>query len=343
MASIRKHRGKWQVQIRRQGTTARTKSFVTKKDAEAWARHVEVQADRSELPRDPRLLERITLRELVIRYRDEITPQKRGHEIETMVLNAFLRHPICSRRLSDLSASDFASYRDRRLEQVQVASLRRELSRLRNMFEIARTEWYLPLKENPLDLVRLVGPVVRRERRLREGELERIIDSSKRARNIHLVPIIRFALETGLRRSEVLAARWGDVDLRNRLLRVPRAKNGHPRSIPLTQAAVAILEDVRAKVDGDGRVFPTTANALRLAWERSIRRAGVEDIHFHDLRHEAISRFFEMGLTAPEVALISGHRDMRMLFRYAHPQRQRILEQMDRRKGSRVVDGQIPR
>jgi integrase len=74
-------------------------------------------------------------------------------------------------------------------------------------------------------------------------------------------------------------------------------------------------------------------NALRLAWERIRRRAGCPDLHFHDLRHEAISRFFEMGLTTPEVASISGHRDIRMLMRYAHPMRQRIIEQMD--KGDR--------
>ena len=78
---------------------------------------------------------------------------------------------------------------------------------------------------------------------------------------------------------------------------------------------------------------PSPANALRLAWERIRRRAGCPDLHFHDLRHEAISRFFEMGLTTPEVASISGHRDIRMLMRYAHPMRQRIIEQMD--KGDR--------
>ncbi|MDA0341679.1 MAG: tyrosine-type recombinase/integrase [Proteobacteria bacterium] len=59
-------------------------------------------------------------------------------------------------------------------------------------------------------------------------------------------------------------------------------------------------------------------NAVRLSWGRLTHRAGIEDLHFHDLRHEAISRFFEMGLSVPEVALISGHRDPRMLFRYTH-------------------------
>ena len=76
-------------------------------------------------------------------------------------------------------------------------------------------------------------------------------------------------------------------------------------------------------------MFPITANAFRLAWEKVKLRAGIEDLHFHDLRHEAISSFFEMGLTTPEVALISGHKDMRMLFRYTHATRKSILRRLD--------------
>jgi len=71
-----------------------------------------------------------------------------------------------------------------------------------------------------------------------------------------------------------------------------------------------------------------SANAFRLSWERVRKRAGISDLHFHDLRHEAISRFFELGLSVPEVALISGHRDARMLFRYTHPMRETILKQL---------------
>ena len=84
---------------------------------------------------------------------------------------------------------------------------------------------------------------------------------------------------------------------------------------------IEILNGVSKK---EPRVFPISANAFRLAWDRLRERAGVTDLHFHDLRHEAISRFFEKGLNVPEVALISGHRDPRMLFRYTHPLREQI-------------------
>jgi integrase len=102
-------------------------------------------------------------------------------------------------------------------------------------------------------------------------------------------------------------------------------KNGHPRTIPLTPKAVEILASLEEK---DERVFPVTPNAVRLAWERLRKRAGLQDLRLHDLRHEAVSRFFEYGLTVPEVALISGHRDPRMLSRYTHLRPEKVTEKL---------------
>jgi integrase len=128
-----------------------------------------------------------------------------------------------------------------------------------------------------------------------------------------------------MRRGEIISMCWDHLDLEKRTLLIPNTKNGYARTIPLTSSAVRIIGGVDEVQE---RVFPITANAFRLNWERVKRRADIEDLHFHDLRHEAISRFFEMGLNAPEVALISGHRDMRMLFRYTHPLREKIKEKL---------------
>ena len=107
-------------------------------------------------------------------------------------------------------------------------------------------------------------------------------------------------------------------------LLIRETKNGHARRIPLTNRAADLLRERKAHRDtGNSLVFPVSANAFRLCWERCKRIAAkpcpdIADLRFHDLRHEAVSRFFEMGLSVPEVALISGHRDPRMLFRYTH-------------------------
>jgi hypothetical protein len=105
MASIRKRRDKWQVQIRRKGRGALSRTFHGLKDAEAWARHMEVQADRGDLPAHPEALRGITLGRLVERYRDTVSPRKRTHQGERLFLNAFLRHPICRRPVSDIGSA----------------------------------------------------------------------------------------------------------------------------------------------------------------------------------------------------------------------------------------------
>jgi integrase len=326
MASIRKHRDKWQVQIRRKGSSALSRSFHVLKDAEEWARHMEVLADRGDLPADPAALRGITLGQLVERYRDTVSPRKRTHEAERLALNAFLRHPICRRPVSDITTAHFAGYRDERLKCIKPASVKRALVPIHNLFEVARTEWDLPIRENPLSKLKFGDSDQRRERRLRPGELEALIEAAKVTRNKLILPIVTFALETAMRRGEILAIRKQHIDLPKRTLLIPESKNGRARTIPLSIPATELLRKQSAT---EGRLFPLAANAFRLAWQRLTKRAGITDLHFHDLRHEAISRLFEKGLSVPEVALISGHRDLRMLLRYTHPMSEGILRKLD--------------
>jgi integrase len=207
MATIRKRGVKWQVQVRRAGHRSVSRSFHVLKDAEAWARQIEVQADRYDLPTDPKVLQRVTLGELVERYRDTVSVKKRGCDVERIVLNAFLRHHISRKLLSEISGTHFAAYRDERLKTVKASTLKRELAPLHNRFELAKDEWGLPLRENPLSKVRLSSTHARRERRLRNGELDRLIAAAQACRNRLVLPVILLAVETGLRRGEILSLR----------------------------------------------------------------------------------------------------------------------------------------
>lgn len=134
-----------------------------------------------------------------------------------------------------------------------------------------------------------------------------------------------------MRRGELLSIRWQDVDRKARTVSILKTKNGHPRTIPLTPKALETLSGIPKTAD---RIFPVTPNAVRLAWERLRTRAGIEDLRLHDLRHEAVSRFFELGLTTPEVALISGHRDPRMLNRYTHLRPENVAQKLARLTGN---------
>lgn len=313
MATINKRGCGWFVQVRRKGFPAQYKTMRTKAEALAWARECEALIDAGGAQRRPD--DTATLAMVLVRYIASVTPRKRSSESESCRLQKMLRAPFCCLTLAELQPTHIAAYRDERLKFAKPGTVRRELSLLRNVLEIASREWGLEMAFNPVD--RVARPIANdeRDRRLRPGELQRLLNALEETRNELVKPLIHFAIETALRRGELLNLCWRHIDLMARTGHIPTTKSGRPRTIPLTDGAVELLESLPRT---DERVFPITAVALRHAWDRLCARAAIRDLRIHDLRHEAISRFAEMGLNMPELALISGHRDYRMLQRYTH-------------------------
>lgn len=330
MATIRKLRGKWQAQVRRRGVPPRAKSFDKRSDAERWARELEAEADRSGWVADTRAAEKTTLKELLTRYRDEVTPGKRGAVSEASRINVMMRRPIAYRTLAKLTSADVATYRDERLKTVAPATIIRELNTISHAIEIATREWGLWLPHNPVKLVRRPPAPRGRTRRLNDGEEDALLAACDRGRTPLLKPLLVLAIETGMRRGELLDLRWKHVDLTKRVAHLPLTKNGDTRDIPLSRRAVATLKEIWAKPGRNAdRVFPMTGNSVRLAFEHLRVRAGMSDLHFHDLRHEAISRLFEKGLNIAEVSAISGHRELKMLQRYTHLRAADLVHRLD--------------
>lgn len=179
---------------------------------------------------------------------------------------------------------------------------------------------------NPVDAVRIPGGIKRRQRRLRHGEYEALTKAAQKCKNTLIWPMVEFAIETGMQRSEILSLRWENLSDEQRTASLSDTKNGSKRDVQLSQKATKIITKISAKKD---YVFPTSDYAVRHAWDRLVKRAGVEDLHFHDLRHEAVSRFFEMGLSVPEVTFISGHKGYRMLARYTHMIAKNVRNKLD--------------
>lgn len=330
MATITKRGNRWEAQVRRKGYPSQTKSFLLKSDAQEWARYIEQQVDRRSLPYDPRKLDNITLKELLEKYRDEVIPQKRSPDREIALLNAFMVRSakLVAMPLSSIGVSHFCIYRDKRAKTVKPATICRELGLIQHAYDIAIKEWDYPIQFNPVAKVKKPEIRNRRERRLSFCELKSLLKSLSACQSPQMRLLALFAIATGMRRGEILAAEWKHINLDTRILHIPVTKTGHPRTIPLTKRAIRVLHEL-AEVVGTGKhIFTITEDAFRMAWKRVIKRAGVTDLHFHDFRHEAISRFFERGLSVPEVALISGHRDYRMLFRYTHLRAEDIVAKL---------------
>jgi integrase len=146
-------------------------------------------------------------------------------------------------------------------------------------------------------------------------------------RNPWIKPLVRLALLTAMRRGELLALEWQHVDLMRRVAVLPMTKNGDARSVPLSSEAVALLGTLASSAR-PGRVFPTTAMALRKAFERACERANIRDLHFHDLRHTATTRMSALLPNVIELAAVTGHRDLRMLQRYYHPRAEDLARKL---------------
>jgi integrase len=332
LATLRKKGNRWQAQIRRKGHASITKSFLLKADAQEWVRYIEQQMDRKSLPYDPKALDGITLKSLLEKYRDEVIPKKRSPEREINIINYFLSQEakLIIKPLSEISATDFCIYRDKRMKVVKPATVCRALGLLQHAYDIAKKEWNYPILENPLTRIKKPEIRNRRERRLTWSELRSLINALDGCLNEYIKPLTLFALNTAMRRGEILAAKWSDLRLEEGLLSIPLTKNGYSRTIPLNKRARRILEELKGKgTKPSDNIFPVSEEGFRMAWRRVMDRSGIIDLHFHDLRHEAISRFFERGLSVPEVALISGHRDFRMLFRYTHLKAEDIAKKIN--------------
>lgn len=331
MATIRK-RGdlQWEARVRHKGHPTQSKTFCTKAEAEAWAAVIESEMARGVFISRTEA-ERVTLADCLKRYLAEVTPTKRSAYSESCRIGTLLQHPLSQAYMAAVRGTDLAKYRDDRLKEVSGATVTRELTIIGHVFNVARREWGMESLSNPVSAIRKPRQPQGRDRRLHEGELERLLAASH---SPELKAAVLLALETGMRRSELTGLLWRRVNLKKAVISLDETKNGESRAVPLSSTAVRVLESMPRRLDG--RVFGLTGESLSQAFERARDRARdaylkeceatglrpsaelLVDLRLHDLRHEAASRFFEKGLNVMEAAAITGHRDLRMLKRYTH-------------------------
>lgn len=309
MASFQKRNGKVRAQVRKEGVYV-CRTFTSMTDARRWATQQEATIERGDLPTSRRReLQTVRLFDLLERYGREVTPTKKGAQSESYRLKVLASSPMAGKTLAQLTPKDIAEWRDSRLQSVSCGTVRRDLSLLRRVLEVARSEWGVPLASNPVISVRLPSDAPARTRRLKEGELARLLDGAS--------PIMAAAIElllvTGMRRSELVTATWENVDWANNTLRLLTGKNGEGRFVPLSVRAVEVL---RGLARSDERIIPLSVNAVRLAWQRLKKRVGVEGLRMHDLRREAASRAFEKGLGIESVMVLTGHKTPSILLKH---------------------------
>ncbi len=326
MATLRKRsNGHWQARVRKAKQTL-TKTFTHKADAEKWAKQVEVELDKGSYT-NLILAERTTFTELIERYITEVLPTMRGGSADYIRLKALARSPIAKLNMVSLTPQKIAQHRDERLRKVAPATVIRELSYFSSIISYARKEWGININ-NPVALVTKPKNPQGRSRILDSTETNALFEALKPTgrRSIWMLPLVRLALETAMRRSELLGLRWEHIDLGRRTIFLQLTKNGTSRTVPLSTHAIQILTEMPRNIDG--RVFPVTHEVVSQAFNRARKQAGVKDVRFHDLRHMAITNLAEKLPNLIELSAVSGHKSLAMLKRYYHPKPEQLAEKL---------------
>lgn len=253
-------------------------------------------------------------------YRSEILPRKKSRS-DGFYLTRLVSDPISQLNPETLRPLDIKEYRDRRLKEASGDTVRRELVLLSHVFTKALSEWGLDRKDNPVGIVEKPKANPHRKRRLSEEEWSRFWSEVERCRVPWFKPMVRLAIATAMRKSELLRIQWYDFerDQSNTTRMVTINGKTGERIVPLSNQALEILWDWREEDfgGGQGALFKADENRVNLVFRRVCNRAHILNYRFHDLRHEAISRLMNrIDLTKAEVMLVSGHKTDAMLYLY---------------------------
>jgi integrase len=353
----------WRALVRKKGFPAYSRTFERQRDAQGWATDVEAAIGRRDLAEVRRLtgkgrVELKTVADLVDKYLTDVVnqPGRRPGQVGTEKPRlARIRADLGRLTVEMLEPADVTAWRDKRKKEGAAAqTVRHDINQLSVVLATAIDDWHVPGVRNVVREVKKPPLPEGRNRRVTQAELDALCNAAQpdphqggRPTNRGMSPIIVLAVETAMRLGELISLEWRHIDLEQRLAFLPKTKNKEQRTVPLSSKAVAALKVMQSHVRSDGRVFDwaasdsfegpfsTVVSRARTAYEGDCAQKKIApspnflaDFRFHDLRHEATSRLFEQGLNAIEVALITGHKTMQMLKRYAHLEARKLVPKL---------------
>jgi integrase len=354
MATIRlTPAGTYKVQVRRAGFPAQIQTFRTRKEADAWANRVEDDMKRGNFTPIDRDGQTMTVVKLIERYKKHA--QKEGLKIERGALSCFkliAESNLAEIPINRLTPNAITKFAETRRLTVKPQTVATNLSRLSQVINFANDHLGLQI-ENPIREIhqtlrtrKIVSQSQERKRRPSADELTRLrayfkAPAKSRPRRVPMADIIDFAIATTMRAGEFTSIRWSDLHEQRREIMIrarkdPKNKDANDQMVPLTPAALEIIRR-QPRIDGEDRIFPHNKHAISTLFPRACQTLKIKDLHFHDLRHEGISRLFELHMSIPDVAKFSGHKDWKSLKRYermtnasVHHRYERLVEQFGR-------------
>jgi integrase len=329
--------GSWRAQVRRKGRYV-SETFLRRDDAIRWSRVAELAVDRNETPVSSRIARLTKFGELVQLHIEDMTAVGKPPGRSKAATLDMLQRELGAIRINALDRERLIRFgRARSDAGAGPVTLGIDIGMIGLVLSHAAAVHGLPISTEPVALARialkrlgLIGKGMERDRRPTDGEIDALIAYFE-ANDRQIIPvgrIIRFAIATAMRLDEICRVEWADVNERTRMLLIrdrkdPRNKKGNDQRIPLFGPSgydgwSILAEQATHLESAKGRIFPYNSRSVGTAFRRGCRELRIEDLHFHDLRHEGTSRLFEAGFVIEQVSLVTGHKDWKMLRRYTH-------------------------
>ena len=325
MANITKLKsGKWRVQIRSHNKYI-SKSFLKKAHASMWAKEIEYQLDRDQYE-DFSDTARISLGELITRYRDEITPHKKGRDTEKYKLNFILRHKIAKVKLLSLKAKHVIDFKKDISEGRAPSTINKYIHYIYTVWETAKLNWDIALPyRNPCELVKKEKVKDKIDRILSIEEYQDLLQACTTSNLAFLSDIVEFAYITAMRFGEITKLKTSNINFEKSTALLIDTKNGETRLVPLTRRALEICQKFRFRE----KLFDINRDKFRHYFEQACFRAKVKNFRFHDLRACAITNLFLNGWSIAEVSVVSGHKTWSELKRYTRIQPDTLVSKIN--------------
>ncbi|MCP3018017.1 tyrosine-type recombinase/integrase [Cupriavidus basilensis] len=334
MASIIEHRGKFRATVTRKGHPRLVRTFEKRGDAERWSEQIEsdIKLGKNIIATD-KTTRYMTLEDLIDRYIEEVGAIKPIGVSKLADFGMIKNDEIGKvelRRIEEKNVVDFALRR--RKAGSAPSTVAGNISHLSTVFRAAHGLFKLKEFANPIPAARetlkflgVVGSSNTRSRRPSEDELTAIKGYFRGCGERQKIPmwdIVDFAVATAMRAGEITGLRWEDFNEAARTIVIrdrkdPREKKGNDQEVPLLIEAMEIILR-QPRTENEPRIFPYVRGTVSRRFAKAVEELKIVDLHFHDLRHDGISRLFERGFTIPEVQLMSGHKTWAMLRRYTH-------------------------
>ncbi|MBB3883810.1 site-specific integrase [Acetobacter oeni] len=325
MASIVKRGRSWRAMVVRKGQRVNA-TFDTRSEAEEWAVRAEAAILAGQKPAQISPISgRQTVADIIARYSREVSPAKDGVRWEEIRAKALCRMPVFNVPPPSFGPSDLASWRDGRLRTVSASTVNRDLNFISAVINHAIKEWCAPFAANPVHLIQ--RPKNPRARKRRVSVIERAAIADALGWDRKSTPVTKMqwvaaafylALETAMRKGEILSLRWSNINLEKQFAYLQKTKNGDERYVPLSSDAIALLRIIGVRADEDP-VIHVASGTLDQFFRRARDIAGLPDLHFHDSRREATTVFSKKLSNVLELAAVTGHRSLNVLKDYYRP------------------------